>query len=279
MKQTPTTNFLIFADDSVVGNIAAYGVIGVVPGLLAETIDSFYSQKVRFGVEETEILHCKEIFNPEARKKSAWAHLGDRDVIELCRSIASSLSKTIKPLTSIGFVSLRHMPPGLNLKVPLTSLSPANLPFEKDKKKQALALALPAALRPFDLNLAQIPVEECLVTLGHDATKIAWLNSKKRQAHHAATAWVSGFQIQIGQRGPMLELADMVAYLGAHFVSRSSRFEDAQKVLHWLPPRIWKSSFTPVFFDKQAINYPPNRRLVGIVEDVTKEFPLPTIET
>lgn len=267
-------NLRIFADDSVVGHIAVYGLIGNMSGLLDACIQILSEEKARFGINSSVPLHCKDMYAGDARKDGPWAHLAHADVIELFSSLANNLADSIKPLVSLGYMDLRSIPRQIKVTAsfPESPKVTVKLPLEKDRKKQALAFAFGAAIKPFQSHCS-IPTEDCLVTIGSDRTKIEWFNSGK-QAHYAAAAWGQDFRIEVKQTDPLLELADMIAYHGGQVLAATAKKGYSQKILSVLQPRIWQCSFLPALWELQPTNYPPNRRVLAKVEDVTLKISL-----
>ena len=266
--------FRIFADDSVVGHIAVYGLIGNMSGLLPFCAQILAEEKARYGIDPAIPLHCKEIYSAPARKDGPWARMTYADVVEFLSTITRRLAESVRPLVSLGYVDLNSMPKQLDVSADFSTSHTVkiSLPFEKDRKKQALAFAFGAGVAPF-ANGCGVPIEECLITIAGDRTKIQWLNSA-RQAHYAAASWAHGFQTEISQSDVMTELADLIAYSGGQILAATQKGQESRKILRALQPRIWRCEFLPDLWNLQPTNYPENRRVISRVEDVTLEISL-----
>ncbi len=259
--------FRIYADDSIVTDeLAVYGLIGCRVELLDSCVRALAIAKAARGIPHNAQLHCKEIYAGDARRKGPYASLSSDEADDLYASVATELAMAISPLVSLGFVRLPNMPREMRIRS-LSGKPCIEMPIEKGREKQALAFAFSAALGPF-ANHLNVPKDECLVVLGADGTKIQWLQSR-RQAHHAASTWGHGFQIQVEKSNPLLEVADMVAYFGGHLLAATDRQNQAKRVLHVLQPRIWECRLTPDIWNRSAENHPPHRRFVAQIDDVT----------
>jgi len=199
----------VFGDESIFNNAIVYGV-AVIPVKSREVVEQkIFSLKEENGVPGNTEIHCKDIFHPIARTKTEWNNL-DNEKIEGLLSAIAIIVRRSEGFFQIGFIDKRQWP-----KI---------LPAEKDfpetpvGDKLLCGFAFQAAIAPLE---GSIGTPNIRLFIDYDQTKIPWFG-KKRQAHRNYRGW-SGVSKQWiepeprpEQKPPLLELADIVAYVSTH---------------------------------------------------------------
>lgn len=206
----------VFGDESVGDEVVSYGLLAVptvdvptVEGLLAIT-------KQDFGGTASHKLHCREMFSGDARLKSPWAHLNSSDVFSLYERLARQISDA----------GLRRI-----ACVARTGEFPSALPAEGGWPKIVLGGKQLAA---FCGNGAMIPLSRnpgmhrLRFWADPDSTPIAWFGGRRRATGALSAFFDHGIgepprlatQPIIGEKPPLLEIADFVAYASQRGQSR-----------------------------------------------------------
>jgi hypothetical protein len=261
----------VFADDTVVEQIAAFGFVGYTRELLDDVSNAVQEVKGQFGIDLSATLHCRELFFQTRRERGQFRNLASKDVYALYLSLAERLSGRLRPLTSIGFVNLRTMPNGIDFTARTKGQAKQRIVMhsksQEQKGKQAAAFGFWAGTAPFRNHLKQ-PLDQCTFAIAQDSTRIEWINGR-RQAHYAA-AWLGrDLKVQVLNASPLLEIADLVAYAGGHTVAKSARADSLRNILQKLAPRFWEFTFEPKWWHLPALNDPTERRFLGSASDVT----------
>jgi hypothetical protein len=264
--------FSVFADESISGHFAVYGQLGTRTELVAATLDALSEAKAAAGVCPSTPLHCKELFHAGTRVATPWAELSDEDAFAVCTNIALRLAQTTRPLISIGFLNIRKMPKRLVVTSPHSEIgSPViDLPFERQREKQALPFAFSAAITAYEMHAGMSP-SDVRIVIAHEESKIEWLQSR-RKAHHASADFAQGYEISVERSHPALELADLVAYFGGHLLLSSKKMSQARAILQLLKPCVREFTFTPQGWSQAAINHPKERRFLGKSDNVTTQY-------
>ncbi|KAA3442116.1 hypothetical protein C7I87_32275 [Mesorhizobium sp. SARCC-RB16n] len=239
-----------FGDESCGTTHVTYAVLSMPEGRQAQVEGQIAETKRSKGGTEADRLHCREIFHPGARQKTAWAALDNDDVFALYGAIADSIAAG--PVRRIVAIANKADFPKDFLVGPLQSsggLPP--IPGMKNylmRDKEFAAQCAQGALLPLSKNPGFRNVR---FWADHDKTKIEWIVGA-HQASRAASLFVSvgkdgeadrvNLMTGEGDKPPLLEVADLIAYVAQRAASRGSspndrRFADlhskiAPEVIH-----------------------------------------------
>ncbi len=209
----------LYGDESHFGNAITYGLV-IVDAEKQSLVEVALSEvKGMFGGKPSDRIHCRELFNKHARAKTAWAHLSEKDILELM-AVTGNYLRHAGATFNLGHVDRAHLPP--QLEIPLHGAVPFKIPAEP---KQLAAFA-------YTVALAGVEVHEFRLWIDPDHTKIEW-GAGRRQASRMPVT-LEGKMITPepidGAKPMLLDVADVLAYSAAHFLSSTSpdvRFEHA----------------------------------------------------
>lgn len=86
------TKFHVFGDESINANHVVYALV-IVPSERLERIKELFAEvKERHGAHRSSRFHCRELFAKDARRKSPWAHLNDRQAYEFAFQVCTALA-------------------------------------------------------------------------------------------------------------------------------------------------------------------------------------------
>ena len=224
-----------YADESITAYVVvcAAAIFPVAKVVTAEA--ALVSLKTGLGIPSTTSLHCRVIFNSNARRGTPW------EAIEP-KAINSSIESLCRDLRSIGLRPIAFVTPRLSIFMP----GPPGAESEGtslDEKGQAAP-----GFQAISLHLTNLHgVGAVKLWIDPDKTKIPWLNSKTQ-----ANLTRSGF-MELGpgnqpprsepliggvSKPPLLEIADLYAYVSARAISAKSGWKDSwfQKVYSIINP-------------------------------------------
>lgn len=86
------TKFHVFGDESISANHVVYALV-IVPAERVEKIENLFAEvKENHGVHRSTRFHCRELFSKDARRKSPWAHLSDRQAYDFAFQVCTALA-------------------------------------------------------------------------------------------------------------------------------------------------------------------------------------------
>lgn len=212
-----------YADESITAEVVvcAAALFPVAEVVAAEA--ALASLKTGLGLPPTTSLHCRVIFNSNARRGKPWEAIAPKAInlaIErLCRDLASI---GLRPITFVAPRSPIFMPGPPGAESEGTSL---------DEKGQAAM-----GFQAISFHLAQLHgFGTVKLWIDPDKTKIQWLNGKTQ-----ANLTRSGFMdlgpgieppkseplIEDDPKPPLLEIADLYAYVSARAHSAKGGWKD-----------------------------------------------------
>jgi len=238
--------FDAYGDESCGREYITYGLV-LVPDDKSDSVLRVLAEvKAEFGGTADDALHCREIFAPYARQKSAWHRLGIAEVCDLYKRLFLRL-EPLQLRRLVGIAKRSDFPevfPG----GPMTHIDPAHsgpLPATKDQvvgEKElasycAMATAIPLSKWPGIENVRFWP--------DPDSSSISWFTGRRK-----FTGTLGGF-IDIGHgkepprinvmniNGPKpkaLEIADAIASISQRVMGRNEgpnghRFKSLYEVI------------------------------------------------
>lgn len=239
----------LYGDESRSEGIVVYGIVicpeASVP-ILNQTIDSV---KSRYGVSSSARFHCRELFNGDSRRKTAWKHLTERQAYQAALDLTSSLGgKGLK--TTLGIIDTSI----LGKEILPVGTSKSN--FLKHEK-QLTPFAFQAAAGPLLMN----PEFQGRMKLwvDPDDTNIPWWGKNIKADRTLSIGMLDHIQlkrsnvllpqnIEDKQRPLGLEAADLLAYSGARALAKQGRKYDYvfEEILRLIGPTqypwIWENS-------------------------------------
>jgi len=222
-----STMFHIYGDESIAGDNVVYGVVIVPVEILEIAEETLAKVKVSFKASHSASFHCREVFHPDARKKSEWSHLTDKEAFDLALKITRSLGG-IGLGTIVGHVNRKDCVydfPGVGER-PSMVIQDA---------KQLIPYAYYAALSQltFDAKYAGL----CKIWIDPDSSLIRWHGSDRQVGRLLK---INKVDINFGTLTPnlipenleskekpvLLELADLLAYCSCRVLANSGKFKN-----------------------------------------------------
>ena len=223
------TKFHIYGDESITGDTVVYALVIVPVDILEFAEKTLSNVKESFKASRSARFHCREIFHTDARRKSEWSHLTNKQALDLAIKITASLagigigtivghldSKDFKD----GFLGVGELPP-----MPLQDL------------KQLIPWAYQVAIGQlcFDENYAN----QCKFWADPDSSLILWHGSRKQAGRllkinkvdinaKTITAMFIPENLHTKEKPVLLELADLLAYSSCRVLSNSGIFKNRE---------------------------------------------------
>jgi hypothetical protein len=220
-----TEMFEAFGDESCGEKVVAYGVL-VVPEAQLPAVESLLVDvKKAFGGSPADPLHCRELFAPHARLKSAWAKLSMNNVFELYATLAEAirdaglrriivLSRRVDFPDAVPPLSLEHIDP-------TSGEAPHTTKGFRLGEKQLAAFCAQAAMIPLSKNPG---LDNVRFWPDPDKTAVEWVDGKQ-SASGINTAFidvgpgtepprVKVMKFSSTEKPSALQIADFIAYAG-----------------------------------------------------------------
>lgn len=220
----------LYGDESSFGNAITYGLVIVDDKRLDEVEVALGEVKEMFGGKPSNRIHCRELFNKHARNKTEWSHLNETEVIELL-TVTGNYLRTAGATFNLGHVDRAKLPP--HLEIPMAGAAPVKILAEP---KQLAAFA-------YTIALAGLENHKFHLWIDPDHTKIEWGPGRRQASRFPVT--YEGLSItpepSDGDKPMLLDVADVLAYSAAHFLSSTSpdiRFEKTFKAFGTSPRSI-----------------------------------------
>ena len=86
------TKFHIYGDESITGDTVVYALVIVPVEILEFVEETLANVKESFKASRLARFHCREIFHTDARRKSEWSHLTNKQALDLAIKITDSLA-------------------------------------------------------------------------------------------------------------------------------------------------------------------------------------------
>ncbi|MES2204775.1 MAG: hypothetical protein V4496_06095 [Pseudomonadota bacterium] len=216
---------MAYGDESQVNNLLIYAFAIIGKNYLSNLEFRLAELKKFYRIPASTILHCKDIFSGDNRKKVGLAHLGEKDVFDLVKGVVAIINRI--PI----FIKYAYCDHEKCKNVYTFPSSDTNLDCE------LLITPTPQGLHGLLAQACFIDrshgplFEECEVTVSHNATKAKFIGKKRRQAHN----WCSGFydtgsavkpfspHIVKADGSSMLQIADVASYICSHALSLNSK--------------------------------------------------------
>lgn len=216
--------------ESAGGRFAIYSLVGFEPKEIESAKAILTQVKTKFGVPISERLHCYVLFRQEAREKTKWRAIKDKDTIEVCRQLSEKLLR-LRPLWAYGYVDLQELqalptPDKMAGKFSGQTGQAFSMDF---RMKQAQKMAYSAAEIPFVTRFAK----DVRFWIDQDGTRIGWFMGR-RKAHNIHAGVGEPASVQVPEEYiPMLEIADLFAYAaGRHLSGKSSFGQHVFRTMH-----------------------------------------------
>lgn len=227
LGQDCKTSFCGFGDDSVKNNILVYAL-----AILHRSKISLAEQLVNNLKEEYKIppeinLHCRILFHDDARRKKGLSHLTTASVKKLIEKLIYELN--LMDVLCRVVTAIKPISATLNV----LSKSHETFPELNTNSKNLLGLLSMVCYNIPENNPLKVKKEDMEIWVDGDSTKIEWAG-KRKQAH-------SGYQnysdvgaqkgslfhfvphIMTGEKHPLLQVADVVAFISANAVEEFQR--------------------------------------------------------
>lgn len=226
-----STKFHIYGDESINGDHIVYGLVIVPVEIIELAENTLGNVKEKFKSSRLARFHCREVFHKEARRKTGWAHLSDKQAFDLALAITTSLAgKGL--MTAVGHVvKAANMPdiPGVGGLPPTLIQHP----------KQLIPFAYQAAIGP--LNFDTKYAKQCKLWIDPNKDVVIWHGMGRQVGRLLKTNIVD-----VGDKTienvmipenleskcvpTLLELADLLAYCSCRVLAnskiRKTRYSD-----------------------------------------------------
>ncbi len=211
-----TDKYNAYGDESNFRNVATYAIIGVKERDTTTVINAIDLIKTNFGVEASDEIHCKEIFNPTAKKKTNFSAFSEKKV----QNFILAVVKAVTPWTfaSVGIYNNKYFKD----LTPIDLESNEKLDFinGKDRFKAWQAIAFQAASPIIDRRFGADNTK-LWVDYDHTVVDIFQTGQKRQQYRHYNFFSLEKKREIHPQPKPeskpqLLQLADILAYSAAH---------------------------------------------------------------
>lgn len=221
--QARASSFCAFGDESTAYQWVSYALVGFWADALTAAEAIVSEEKTRFGVNPAERLHCRELFNDQARRKTAFAGLSRDKIIDLYASIALRL-RMLGALYAVGLVNRGQAPPKMAIPWATGQIRESRTVRLSDKHLALFAFMGAAG----QLNEALTVDSKVRVIIDPDTTLIDWFGKTREQAwriygriHMDIPAQWSQPEIP-SSKPALLEIADLAAYVSPRVRSEQS---------------------------------------------------------
>jgi len=256
----PSSPYIAYGDESSYKQNLAFAFALVARSNIHRAEKRIKLIKERYKFSADEILHCRVLFNRDAREKHNLDHLTKNQVFELIEKVVTVVNK-IPILLRYSYYQLPTQGHG-------AEDSSVTIEFSNDqrptidteihlKRKGLLGLLMQSCfLIPSDGSKGP-PASQCQIIISEEKTKTRFLGQQKRKAHR----WATGFSdvgapdgkvfkieptVAKANDHELLQVADVLAYICSHAISG----EDSQAFFKRQLGRIkyWTRSVLPPGF-------------------------------
>lgn len=223
------TKFHIYGDESVTGDTVVYALVIVPVEVLEFAEKTLAKVKESFKASRSARFHCREIFHTDARRKSEWSHLTNKQALDLSIKITASL-------TGIGIGTIIGHVDGKDFKDGFLSVGtqPA-MPLQDLKQLIPWAYQAATGQLCFDENYVNL----CKLWADPDSSLIQWYGSRKQAGRllktnmvdinaRTITAMFIPENLHSKEKPVLLELADLLAYCSCRVLSNSTKFKNRE---------------------------------------------------
>jgi hypothetical protein len=255
-----SASFHIYGDESTSGDNVIYAFCIVPIDMVATAEESLAKTKEKFNASRAARFHCKELFHADARRRTEWAHLSNKQACDLALAVTYNLAN-LGVETIVGHVNrndfLSEMP------------GVGNFPSMQIKDTVQL---VPYA---FSTAVAQFSVIEkyknnCKLWVDPNPTKINWYGSGRKVERALKLNQVDLNSRTISpillpenliskEKPRLLEIADLLAYSTSRVInnpgSTSSHYSDAviKEINKIMGPVVLKFKPAPVEEMKEGV--------------------------
>lgn len=217
--------FQVFGDESINGNHVVCALI-IVPIEKVEHIEALFADvKERHGAQRTDRFHCRALFAKDARRKSPWSHLSDRQAYDFALNVCTALAGQGIG-TIVGHVNKSTAP----IEFPGVGSIP---PYRITDAKQLIPNAYQAAVG--QLMFDPIYRDQCEFWTEPNTDQITWgtgrrqvgrlLHSNRIDLTDKTIEKVFVAQnVQSKEWRSLLEIADLLAYTTSRFMTKKTVF-------------------------------------------------------
>lgn len=240
----PAARFYAFGDDSAYGEVLVYAFV-IVPKRRARVLRRRLGDiKKKFGFPLGAKLHCRELLGEHARQKAGLGHLSHDDARAVLAHVVTELNDLVCQVR-YGFFRV----PADGRFYPDFESDVIQPPLKDDPK------AIQASLASFCFLTAQDGsqgphVSDCEVVAAEDSTLAHTFGGKRRRADSLVPSYLD-FGMDPNQilylnphvlpqgAEPLLEVADVVAYICAHALSAENKYPFWGQQLERIKYRFW----------------------------------------
>jgi len=211
-----TNQYCAYGDESCFKDLATYAIVVVKKTNLESVINRINLVKTEFGLNIEDFIHCKEILNPSARKKTNYRILNDKQAEQFILSVITKIKDTV--ISSVGIYNDRYFKNvGYREEGTDRTFFPSKL---KDKKKMWQMLAFQAASPIIDKKFGTANTK-LWIDYDHTVVDHFGLGQKKQQYRsynffslEKKTTFMP--EPKPNNKPDLLQIADVLAYSAAH---------------------------------------------------------------
>lgn len=235
-------HFHAFGDESSFKEIVVYGVV-VLHDFHMNPFQRFLvNLKLAYGVPSWAKLHCREVFNGDAKKKTGWKRLSETQVFQFSADVLTGLVASGASFF-VGAVDKNEYPSELTTSVSSSKTTMGN--------KQLTALVFQGALLPLSEVFQS---QKIRLYADSDKTLVSFFGRKGRadknyKFANPLTGTMFHPEINEGRgKHQLMEVADLFAYVAAHALSgESARNKDRFRALY----QICKPTLSTLVYDPE----------------------------
>lgn len=238
--------YVAFGDDSLHQDFAAFAFVLVPRTRLNSARRKLDQIKSRFNIPTATVLHCRTLFNGRQREKMGLSHLNPGDV----RAIVAQTITAINEVRGRVHYAVQNFPDfakrlGSELHLQSNDGSPSvTLPVSVEPKGLLGMLAVACfPLGQFDVNGPS--AAQCEIFVSEDRTKISFIGERRSRADSLYAGFLDtgtalmqlNAHVVAADADPLLQLADIVAYVCSHAATLDSENgfwrEQLARVVNW----------------------------------------------
>lgn len=198
-----------FGDESISSTMVAYAAAVFAEDQVLRAEEIVASAKKSLGLDPEVPLHCREIFNPNARRDTPWADIKEADIYSMVKALCEQL-KQVQYQPVVAAIDPHQVPP--------QPVAPGQ-PNRRLVDKAIATLACHAVASSLVLQFGE---EKIRLWIDPDPTKIPW-GLGNRQVNSTRSLYldlIPGMQptqlvpqIEATPKPRLLEIADLYAYV------------------------------------------------------------------
>jgi hypothetical protein len=243
-------SYLAFGDDSQFGDTLAYA-FAIVHCARAEMVEArLLALKEQFNIPQGTPLHCRVLFSGQQREQARLGHLTPQDAQLIVKRAVTIMNRgPVLVRYAVGSLAEWRLAIGDELEMHHETDDTTTKEPVKNDPKGLLSMLMQACFY-VPPNGSEGPIaSECKIFVSEDSTMIKFIGNRRRRADRMYSGFLDigappghVFQLEpiatdAGSQ-PLLQLADIAAYICSHNFSQTSGNtffqEQHNRMRHWL---------------------------------------------